>query len=591
MEANQRRRSPLPKQSGPHSSLPQNGHPRGLTPGRDPVPRQVSAPASPILEGLGSLTQVGRRQEPFEKGIVAGERRGTHRDHCGIAVPRAIGRASGRLSLTGRWREPDNRFVKTFAVALLASALLSMCGTAAAKPLTRHGLNASCRIWGNQEDTAFACDPAGGARTIRMTLGAESRTGRGRDAIDSVGSGEPLTPGETVTLDWAHPSRHAELLVHAGSPTGPRDIVFELAWRPTHVEVTANADGSVLLRTAARTAMLPPPAPLPQPVWQERSARSAALRIVKSLDRMERSPLVWRTFCAALDPDVGATLGIPAGGIQLDTSLDPVDQCLATIYININGDENTPTPISTRHRGFSVKVRGSRAVFATTLTHRYHLIDGGQRKRSVHARALLVRDAAGIWRLGTLVPLLPLELFGDTRTFTDRRLAALFARDRRFGRKQQARFVRREAALSAATVQAGTAPPCAATTVSDKPADVNWNEGLERARHQLEHLDVDLTAIGLTGPCFVLRTAGPLPDDFSVQLDQAAHVDVHHGRVIVYEHSSRSGEIDKPVGGVVASLSGNEFVLRLPAAPENVEDVMLIGAPHGVEYDDTHTLR
>jgi len=209
----------------------------------------------------------------------------------------------------------------------------------------------------------------------------------------------------------------------------------------------------------------------------------------------------------------------------------------------------------------------------------------------VHARALLVRDASGIWRLGTLVPLLPLELFGDTRTFTDRRLAVRYARDRRFGRKQQAGFVQRAAALSAATVQAGTAPPCAATKVTDRPGDVNWNEGLDRARHQLDHLDVDLTSTGLTGPCFALRTAGPLPDDFSVQLDQAAHVDVHHGRVIAYEHSSRSGEIDKPVNGVAASLSGNEFVLRLPAAPENVEDVMLIGAPQGVEYDDTHTLR
>ena len=85
MEANQRRRSPLPKQSGPHSPLPHNGHPRGLAPGRDPVPRQAPAPAPPVLEGLGSLTQVGRRQEPFEKGVVAGERRGPHRDHCGIA--------------------------------------------------------------------------------------------------------------------------------------------------------------------------------------------------------------------------------------------------------------------------------------------------------------------------------------------------------------------------------------------------------------------------------------------------------------------------------------------------------------------------
>jgi hypothetical protein len=230
-------------------------------------------------------------------------------------------------------------------------------------------------------------------------------------------------------------------------------------------------------------------------------------------------------------------------------------------------------------------------VFATTLTHRYRLVEGGQRKLSVHSRALLVRDASGIWRLGTLAPVLPLELFGDSRTFTDRRLATTYARDRRFGRKQQARFARRAGAISAATVQAGSAPPCAATTISDRPGDVNWNEGLDRARHQLDHLDVDLTAIGLTGPCFVLRTAGPLPDDFSVQLDQAAHVDVHHGRVIVYEHSSRSGEIDKPVNGVAASLSASEFVLRLPAAPENVEDVMLIGSPQGVEYDDTHTLR
>jgi hypothetical protein len=482
--------------------------------------------------------------------------------------------------------------VKTVCALLLAAAFLSMCGSALAKPLTRHGLNASCRNWGDQEDTAFACDPAGGPRPIRMTLGADRRTGRGRDAIDSVGSGEPLSPGETVTLDWAHPSPQAELLVHTVAPSGPRDVVFQLTWRPAHVEVTANADGSVLLRTAARTVTLPPPAPLPQPVWQERSARSAALRIVQSLDRMERSLLVWRTFCAAIDPDVGATLGIPAGGIprELGSVVDDDDPCLTTMYYAIHGGDNAPTPISTRHHGFSLKVHGSRAVFATTLTHRYRLIEGGQRKLVVHARALLVRDASGIWRLGTIVPLLPLYVFDDTRTFTDRRLAHRYAADRSYGRRQQAGFVRRFATLNAATVQAGSAAPCTATTVSDKPGDVNWNEGLDRARHQLDHRDIDLTAIGLSGPCFVMSTAGPLPDEFTVQLDQAAEIEVHQGSVLVYELSSQSGEIDKPVRAVAASLSGNQFVVRLPGALENVEDIRLIGAPQGVEYDDTHTL-
>jgi hypothetical protein len=478
--------------------------------------------------------------------------------------------------------------VKVAVVALLAGMLLSG-GTAVAKPLTRHNLNVQCRIWGNREDTAFACDPAGGPRLIRMTLGTVSRTGKGVDAIDSIGSGEPLSPGETVTVDWAHPSSRAELLVHAGSPIGPREIIFALDWRPTHVEVTANADGSVVLRTAARTVPLPRPTPLPQPEWRETSARGAALRLVQSMDRLERSLTVWRTLCAAVDPNVGAALGVPAG-ISLPTGVEPYDPCLTTMYFVIHGDENAPTPTSTKHRGLSVRVRGSRAVFATTLTHRYNMLDGTRRRLVVHARALLVRDAAGIWRLATIESLFPLYVLSHPRPFGDRELARTFFRDRRLGKQEQARFQRRFAELTGATVQAGATPPCTATLANDRPGDVNWHEGADRARHQSDHQDLDLTGVGVTGSCVAIRTAGPLPGEFSVQLGtDRANIDVHHGSVLVQEYSDDTGEVDKPVTGVVASLTGNEFVVRLPAPLSNLDDIALLGSPAGVLFGDTHS--
>ena len=68
--------------------------------------------------------------------------------------------------------------------------------------------------------------------------------------------------------------------------------------------------------------------------------------------------------------------------------------------------------------------------------HRYRPSSTGDPERlAVHARVLLVRDAQGIWRLGTVEPLLPLVATSHRRPFTDAELDRLYRSDVRDGRK------------------------------------------------------------------------------------------------------------------------------------------------------------
>ncbi|HEX4760707.1 MAG TPA: hypothetical protein VH256_07905 [Thermoleophilaceae bacterium] len=474
-----------------------------------------------------------------------------------------------------------------FAVIALLAPLLLAGSAASAKPLTRPEPSFGCSAF-DSEATALACDPAGGRRRITMTLGALRKSAPGRGGIASIGSGEPLSPGETATVDWAHPSRDAELIVHVASPIGAREVVIVPDWRPTHIEVTALANGGAEVRTAARTVTLPPPTPLPgAAVWQVRSARQAALTLVKSMDRLERSVGVWRTLCAALDPYVGASMGIPIGIPPLG-GLDDEDPCLVGIGIRVFGDENVPTVISTRHRGLGVRVHGDRAVFSTTLTHRYRTEEGKRRKLVTHARALLVKDSAGIWRLGGIESLFPLYAITHPRPFSDRELARIYAHNHRRGVRAQDKFQRQYAARVQATVQAGTTPPCSPTYVSDKPGDVVWNEGITLSRHQADHQDVDLLAAAAGGSCIAVRAAAPLPAKFTVATDTSdVTIDVNQRSVLVQDESN-SDQGGNPISGVTASLVGNELVVHMPATLQGERLLFLFSATGGEIYGDSH---
>jgi hypothetical protein len=443
--------------------------------------------------------------------------------------------------------------------------------------ITRRELSDDCNWSGEQFAAAFACDPAAGKSAITLTLGDERYTDRRGEGLASLGA-EPLLPGETVKLDWPHPSRKAELDINAASSIGTREAVIALTWRPTHVEVSARADGSLELRTAALTAVIPPPTPLPTIDWQPRSAREAAARLLAATDHMEDSYVSLETLCAALSPTVLPAFGIPTAAFPDPFHHDAPDPCLDRMDAVVQGDDFSPT--GTRHRGLSVRVRGSRAVFTTTLSHRYS--DAGvRRRRQVRARGLLTKDGQGIWRLATLEPLLPLTLVHHPRSFSDAELAATFRQDRRRGAQAEARFEGEFGAIRSTTAQAGTAAPCSVAMVD---ADVGnqsfagvqgFDEGRDpdsAPRHPEEHTDVDLIAAGSAKHCLALRTAAPLPERFDLNLNNKFEIDVADRKVVVY--TDRAGK-EVPLPGISATINGNEFVLRTPFSLAAVSGVEL----------------
>ena len=184
-----------------------------------------------------------------------------------------------------------------------------------------------------------------------MTLGAEHYSELGPEGIAAIGDGEPLLPGETVTLDWAHPSRDAELLVHADSPLGEWEVVIALSWKPEHVEVTARSDGGLDVRSPGRSDVIAPPTAAPQIDWQPRSARQAAVALLKAADRFQRSLLSIETLCAAIDPVVQPALGVPLSALPVPYHPDVKDPCLVAASFALYGGENSPIPLSTRHHG------------------------------------------------------------------------------------------------------------------------------------------------------------------------------------------------------------------------------------------------
>jgi hypothetical protein len=460
------------------------------------------------------------------------------------------------------------------AGALLALLILGPA-PAGAGQITRRELSDDCNWSGEQFAAAFACDPAAGKSAITLTLGDERYTDRRGEGLASLGA-EPLLPGETVKLDWPHPSRKAELDINAASSIGTREAVIALTWRPTHVEVSARPDGSLELHTAAINAVIPPPTPLPTIDWQPRSAREAAARLLQATDHIEGSNVSSEILCAALDPAVLPAFGVPPTPFPDPFHSNAPDPCLDPMGTAILGDYNDSlTPTGTRHRGLSVRVRGNSAIFATTLSHRYSDY-GVARRREGHARGLLTRDSQGIWRLATLEPLLPLTLLRHPQPFSDAELAATYRRDRHHGADAQGRFNREFQAIRSATVTAGTAAPCSVAMIDDDLGDQSWSLDGQQLdaypRHPEEHTDVDLTAAGSSSRCLALRTAAPLPARFYLNLDNHFEIDVANGKVVLF---ADAGDTNVPVRGISASIDGTQFVMRVPVDLSRVTGVEL----------------
>jgi hypothetical protein len=472
---------------------------------------------------------------------------------------------------------------RALVAAALASLALALGGPAAAAPLTRPGVPGFCREWDGDRVVALACDPDREARSIRLDLGAEHAAPTHELGVGQFDGAEPLQAGETLTLTWSHPSSHAVLEVTVAAPEGPRDVVLDLRARPARVEVTAQPGGALQVTTPAGTDTVPAPPATAAVTWQPRTARAAATQLLSAVDRMEHSTAALRTLCAALDRDVFALFELLFG----DPQRYP---CASGLAYYVFGDENVPKPTSTVHRGLALAVHGGRALLSTTLTHRYHsLAQGDPERLVVRARALLVRDAQGIWRLATIAPLLPLFAVEHRQAYTDSELARLYRGDAREGRKSAAAAARLQAQRGAATADGAAPAPCGVAQNGDPAGDVVVQESQYRARDQAARAGLDLVGAGVSGRCVALRTAGPLPASFDVHLrDERGHeleVTVVDGRILV-EDVSDDDAGPKPIAGVAGHLDADGLVLALPFALSGTVDAMLSIEVGELSYSD-----
>jgi hypothetical protein len=470
------------------------------------------------------------------------------------------------------------------AAGVLAASLVA--GSPAQAPaVTRPALPSACRGFGGDRVVAVACDPRRAARAIDLRIDGRPAAPTHELSIARFAGAEPLQAGETLTLRWKHPSAHAVLAVSAAGPRQTRMVVLDLRARPASVTVAAQPGGALRVTTPAGTGTIgAPPAPA-QVVWQPRGAHAAARQILAAVDRLERESGM-RTLCAALDRDVFAYFDLLFGD-------DVRYPCPSVLALFVFGDENVPKPTSTNHRGMSLAVRGGRALLSTTLVHRYHPSSTGDPTRvSVRARALLVRDAQGIWRLATMEPLLPLTPTDRRRAFTDAELDALYRTDAREGRKQAAAAARLRARRTAATVDGAAPAACSASQASDPAGDVVVQESAFRARDQAANAGLDLVGAGVAGRCVALRTAGALPASFEVRLrgadDRSLRATVTDGHVLL-EDTTDDDELPQPVSGLAAHLDPDGLVLALPSAPSAPLRIELSVERAGVTYGDDAT--
>jgi hypothetical protein len=447
-------------------------------------------------------------------------------------------------------------------ISVLLLTLL-FAAPASAGELTSRSLPRACQTDTDQV-IAYACDPARQASAPVLTLGM--KTGRQLDGA------EPLQPGEKLTLTWSHSSTRAVLYVFVASPVGTHGVIVNLRQAAEHVEVTAGDGGSLTVSPGG----LVPAAKRPRVAWAPRTPRAAARLVLHAVRHMERSTLAVQTLCASLPGGVRDyyTFGSPADD----------DECLGAMALFIHGDENVPHVVSTHASGLSLKVNGSHAVMRTRLVHRYRSDDPTDPRRiAVNARALLVRDSSGVWRLATPETLFPLTAVVHRQAFPDAELRDVYRFTARRGRQWTGHGVRIRRQATARLVPS----PCSVSSVPDIAGDVSV-ETVEPARDQALHSGGDLLAAGFDGRCLTLRTAGPLPAAFSVVVDSGhPNITVTNGVVEVY-NGDQADELT-PIRGATARLDANTLTVFLPrAAP--VDDLELDVDVNDVTYGDSVAL-
>jgi len=450
--------------------------------------------------------------------------------------------------------------VRLCVTALLLTLLVA--APASAGELTSRKLPRAC-----DQDTdqviAYACDPAGKAGPALLTLGSRSARGQLRSA-------EALQPGETLTLTWSHPSPSARLYLYVASPTvGTHGVILNLRRAAERVVVTVGDDTSLMVSPGG----VVPPASRPGVTWAPRTPRTAARLVLHAVRHMERSVLAVQTLCASL----------PGGVRDYYTFGSPLDdeQCLGSMALFIHGDENVPHVLSTHASGLSVKANGSHAVMRTRLVHRYTSEDPtGPRRIAVNARALLVRDSAGVWRLATPETLFPLTAVVHRRAFPDAELRDVYRFTARRGRQWTGHGVRIRRQATARLVPS----PCSVSSSADPAGDVSV-ETVEPARDQAVHSGGDMLAAGFDGRCLTLRTAAALPATFSVVVD-SGHPNIRVANGLVEVYNGDDADELTPIRGATAHLDESSLTVFLPRSA-SVDDLELDVDVNDVRYGDS----
>ena len=278
-------------------------------------------------------------------------------------------------------------------------------------------------------------------------------SGRG---IARLASAEPLQPGETVSLRWRHPSADAVLSVTAMAPQRPRRVILDLRARPESVDVTAQADGSLRGRHARRQRDASPRrrrstcpgsrarrTPRPRSCWARSIAWSARRGRCRRCAPRSTARCSATTSCSsAIRSATRARAAWASSSSATRTSRGRRRPSIAA----------RRSPI---HGGRARAAHDARRIATTPYS------SSDPTRLTVRARVLLVRDGAGIWRLATVEPLLPLVAVEHRRAFTDAELARLYRHGAAEGRKAVADAARRDAAREAATVDAAGPAPCA----------------------------------------------------------------------------------------------------------------------------------
>jgi hypothetical protein len=474
------------------------------------------------------------------------------------------------------------------AVVLLASAVfVSIVGAASAAAVGPAGDTWS--PYDGYDSPAAAYVGLRHSHTATLTLAGRSGPvvvhddGSGAVAVEGA---EPMFPGERLSFTWTALGKDPHLRVVVADPLRHARVV-RIPLRPADHATTVSvaASGALTIVRGADTTVSPEPAltvgepggPPPAP-WIARTPQKAVTRAISTL-RDPASPSSRARYCAALDPLVSATY---AEYVRDDWAVTPfVPTCALGFAAEMDENINS-SPGRTTGSILSTKILSpTRAVVRTRLHNRYA---SGQKSIRRTVDVLVVRARASLpWRIADETALVPpfdpaapdegapglataKELLRSYRQYV-----ADVAEGRTYQRAERRRAAKATVPVAAAAV---SCPAGTGTTMSDGLGDALVGDRDPTRDPALIAADVVSARLSSSavGRCLTIRFAKPPPARYHVTVWTPARyvsVWVAAGHALLvrageYDWNDPDGEVTY-YPGLVASLTGADLVLRIPA--------------------------